>query len=466
LTKYLVGWDLGRGRLDSLETQHSILPADLPTDFKKTEIGYLPRDWDLVRLGDLFEMQQGKAVSRKNRVGLSPKPFLRTANVFWGRLELATLDMMDFTDKETQKLALLPGDLLVCEGGDIGRTALWQGEIEGCYYQNHIHRLRASNPNVEPGFYMYWMQAALRLLRLYEGAGNRTTIPNLSKARLGSFYVPLPSLPEQQAIARVLRTVQEAIEATEKVIEATRELKRSLMAHLFTYGPVPVDEADRVPLKKTEIGSVPEHWRVVGLGEVSVQAQYGVSKRGEAHGGYPILRMNNLQGGRVNFDSQQYVDLDAKTLAKFRLRKDDLLFNRTNSYELVGKTALFDLDGEYVFASYLVRLVTDATVLNPRFANYYLNAGPTQARLKLMASRGVSQSNINATKLKSLLIPLPPLPEQEGLVNVLQMADKKIDAEEDRRQALNILFKTLLHDLMTGKVRVDNLNSSEVEGVV
>jgi type I restriction enzyme S subunit len=238
-----------------------------------------------------------------------------------------------------------------------------------------------------------------------------------------------------------------------------------LMRHLFTYGPIPVDEAERVPLKEAEIGAVPEHWEVAELGGAVTQAQYGLSTRGETHGAYPILRMNNLKNGRVDFESKQYVDLDEQALTKYRLRKGDLLFNRTNSYDLVGKTGLFDLDGDYVFASYLVRVASDDSRLIPEYANYYLNWAPTQARLKRMASRGVSQSNINASKLKSLLVPLPPLSAQQEVARTLSTVDEKIVAEENRKRTLEVLFKSLLHNLMTGKVRVKDRDLSEVEGV-
>ena len=249
--------------------------ADLPEDFRFTEIGRLPEEWQVVRVGDLFEIQQGKALSPKHRRGQSLRPFLRTANVYWGRIDITKLDYMDFDDDEVKRLALRPGDLLVCEGGDIGRTAMWEGQLPLCLFQNHLHRLRSRSADVEPAFYMYWMQAAWTLLNLYSGAGNRTTIPNLSKSRLASFLVPFPPLNEQRAIAHVLRTIQRAKEATEKVIIATRELKKSLMRYLFTYGPVPVEEAGRVTLKETEIGPIPEHWQVGKLGRCATIATRG-----------------------------------------------------------------------------------------------------------------------------------------------------------------------------------------------
>ncbi len=138
-----------------------------------------------------------------------------------------------------------------------------------------------------------------------------------------------------------------------------------------------------------------------------------------------------------------------------------MLFNRTNSHELVGKTGLFDLPGDFVFASYLVRLSVKRKTLDPRWLNYYLNMDSTQRRLKSLASRGVSQANISASKLKVAVIPLPPLGEQEAAVRSLAVVDAKLQRELSRRRALDALFNTLLHDLMTGKLRV-----REIEPIV
>ena len=191
--------------------------TDLSEGFKMTELGPLPEEWRVVRLEEIFDIQQGKALSRKKDKGIRPRPFLRTANVLWGKIDLTTLDQMDFSPEEEEKYALHAGDLLVCEGGEIGRTAIWEGQLSGVYYQNHLHRLRRKIADAEPRFYVYWLQAAITLLGLYGGAGNKTTIPNLSRSRLTAFPIPLPPLPEQRAIAHVLRTVQQAKEATERI---------------------------------------------------------------------------------------------------------------------------------------------------------------------------------------------------------------------------------------------------------
>ncbi len=419
------------------------------TEFRETELGALPAEWKVATIGELFAIQQGASLSPKRRKGDSPRPFLRTANVFWSYLDLSKVDSMDFTDTEVEKLALRPHDLLVCEGGDIGRTAIWRGEIENCCYQNHLHRLRARDSNIESEFYVYWMQAAFTLLDLYKGEGNKTTIPNLSQSRLKSFAVPFPPLSEQRAIARVLSTIQRAMETQDKLISAARELKKSLMRQLFTHG---LDANGAV--KETEIGVMPEHWELVTIGDAVKATQYGISVRGQANGQYPILRMNNLAGGRLNVSDLQYVNLDDKEFRKAKLSSRDILFNRTNSFELVGKTSLFDLDSDYVFASYLVRIKVDESKLSPCLLAQYLNWDVAQSRLKSLATRGVSQSNISASKLRGFWIPLPPLSEQREIARILATVDKKIETEEKRQAALEALFKTMLQQLMTGQIRV------------
>ncbi|MCX8156712.1 MAG: restriction endonuclease subunit S [Verrucomicrobiae bacterium] len=201
---------------------------------RETELGPIPAHWQVVRLGEVFGIQQGKSLSPKSRAGSRKRPFLRTANVFWGRIDLTSLDEMHFEEAEEKRLALKPGDLLVCEGGDIGRTAMWEGQLPICLYQNHLHRLRTNRQDAFPLFYMYWMQNAWTLLGLYGGSGNKTTIPNLSQSRLCSFPIPLPPLDEQRDIARMLQAVDRRIQAEEAHVRALEALFRTLLHELMT----------------------------------------------------------------------------------------------------------------------------------------------------------------------------------------------------------------------------------------
>ncbi len=220
------------------------------------------KEWEKVRIDECFNVQQGKQVSKKNRIGENQKPFLRTANVFWGKLDLSVLDQMNFTPEEEKKYALQKGDLLVCEGGDIGRSAMWNEEISGCYYQNHLHRLRKMNDDIDENFALLYLQYAFVYANLYFGRANITTIPNLSKSRLSELEIARPPIGDQKAIARVLTTIQNAITKQEELVAKLKELKQGMMHQLFTKGT----KGEKT--KMTEIGEVPESWNLVDFGKL------------------------------------------------------------------------------------------------------------------------------------------------------------------------------------------------------
>lgn len=435
--------------------------ADLPEGFKVTELGPLPEEWKVVRLGDkLIEQKQ------KNRSGRT-MPVYTVSNVHGFILSNEFFDKQVYSRDLTNYKIVEKGDFAYNPYRvNVGSLALFTNNNPGLVSPAYTI-FRVSSKGLDPNF----------LLMLFKTSNIRREIERVAMSRgsvrrslafkdLADFVISLPPLPEQRKIAHVLSIIQRAIELQDKVIASLRELKKSLMHHLFTYGPVPVDQIDRVPLKETEIGTVPEHWEVVRLGEAITQAQYGLSMRGESTDKYPIIRMNNLSDGRVDINSLQYVNLEKNTYSRFRLNKGDILFNRTNSYELVGKTSIFNLNGEYVFASYIIRLVTDDNRLISTFLNHYLNMESTQGRLKLLATRGVSQSNISASKLKGFLIPIPPIFEQKQIANFLTLMDQKINVEDTRKSTLQSLFQTLLHLLMTGQVRANYLAMPETKEAV
>jgi type I restriction enzyme S subunit len=287
---------------------------------------------------------------------------------------------------------------------------------------------------------------------------NPGPLPSINNSKIYEQTVLLPPPLEQDRISAVIWKVQRAIEVEERLIANTRALKKSAMQQLFTRGMHGEQQ------KETDIGLLPQSWRTAPLGHYVTTVQYGLSVRGHETGSVPILRMNCQLDGQVVFRDLQFVDLDSKTLAAFRVNDGDLLFNRTNSFELVGRTAIFRSEREAVFASYLIRLTLDQTALHPEFVNYFFNQPSVQSALKKLASRGVSQANINATKLKEVLIPLASLDEQRQIAAILEGIDRKITVHERKRGTLQELFKTLLQELMTGRLRVLDLDidASEV----
>jgi type I restriction enzyme S subunit len=204
-------------------------------ELKETEIGLIPKHWEVVRVGEVFDVKQGKQLSSKeSKEGKTLRPFLRTSNVLWNKIDISSISYMPFSDEEFETLKLRRGDTLVCEGGDVGRTSVWEGQLEECAYQNHLHRLRPKENNIVNYFFSYWMEYAICLRGLYVNSANRTTIPNLSAQRLKSFLIPLPPLEEQQEIAQILQSIDQRIEKEEKYKNALQNHFKSLLHNLIT----------------------------------------------------------------------------------------------------------------------------------------------------------------------------------------------------------------------------------------
>lgn len=381
-------------------------------------------------------------------------PILRMNCQIEGRVVFDNLQFVDLDEKTFAQFRLAPGDVLFNRTNSIehvGRTALFDSKREAVF-ASYLVRLRFDTREVCPRYINYYLNAPETQAEVKTLASRAVGQANISASKLAGFDLVLPPKPEQEKIAAVLLGVQRAVELEGKLVRTSRELKTATMRHLFTHG------LRREPSKETELGPLPESWDLIPLGTHALLAQYGLSVKGAASGRVPILRMNCQVDGQVSFRSLQFANLDDATLDAFRLEDGDLLFNRTNSIEHVGRTAVFHDTREAVFASYLIRLRLNANSLDPDFANYYLNMESTQRELKRLASRAVGQANISASKLKTFEVPVPRDPEeQKEIARQLAVVDAKIRLHERKRDTLRALFRTLLRDLLTARRRVHEL---------
>ena len=193
---------------------------------------------------------------------------------------------------------------------------------------------------------------------------------------------------------------------------------------------------------------IPTNWDMIPIGKALISSQYGTSQ-GNSKTGVPVVGMRNLQNGKVVFNDLPFVVIDETEKERLLLHDGDILLNRTNSYDLVGKVGYVEKAIEAVFASYLVRLKVDKKKSDPRFVAVWLTSFWAEQMLKKIATRAVSQVNLNPTEFKKFcLIPVPPLPEQKAIADLLSAWDEAIEKTERLIQAKKKSFKRLLNDLI------------------
>ena len=408
--------------------------------------------WTWRPLGEMFEIGAGKTMSAAARNGPDKTPFLRTSNVLWDEIDLSSVDEMAIPDHQLPAKLLRRGDLLVCEGGEIGRAAIWNGEVETMSFQNHLHRLRPIVEEVEPRFYVYFLQSAFTQLGIFEGAGNKTTIPNLSRSRLAGLEVPQPKIDEQLAIVAALSRVREAIKTHHQSAELAQDLKRAVMQTLFTRGLR--GEAQ----KKTEIGPVPEGWEISLLRDCAKKPEYGHTASANSEPiGPRLLRITDIQDGSVEWDRVPYCNCDSDIMMSKGLKADDIVVARIGA--TTGKSFIISECPEAIFASYLIRLRTNRNKVTPPYLYYYMQTNPYWRHIDYHKG-GRLRGGVSIPVLESLPLPLPNLAEQEEIVSILDAIDRKIDLHRRKGAVLDDLFKALLHKLMTGEIRAGDLDSS------
>lgn len=436
--------------------------AGLPEGFKMTALRPLPEEWQVVRLGEVVKVRN------------EPVDPLSWPNMRYVGLEhIDSGDIMlkrwgSPSEVRSVKSKFYPGDVLYGKLRPYLDKAVL-GEFVGMC-STDILVLQCVETRVHGGFLVNYLHTP----RFIDHAVSTTTgvnHPRTSWRALSELQIPLPPLPEQQAIAYVLRTVQRAKEATEKVIAATRELKNSLMRHLFTYGPVRTGETERVQLVESEIGMMPAHWKMSRLEEVTVKDRNAIQtgpfgsqlkKSDLAHQGIKVYEQENVIHN--DFDrGSDYISPDKfKSLMRFEVLPGDVLLTRVGT---LGQAAVLP-EGAHrgIIGSRLIKIRPDTSKVLPTFLVVAFHSTKLQSQVEAQG-HGVVMKGLNTAIVKSFRVPTPPIEEQRKIVHIIQVVDQKLQAEQARKKALDTLFRTLLHHLMTGAVRVKDLPIPETEGV-
>lgn len=412
--------------------------------------------WTWQPLGELFEIGTGKTMSAAAREGADKTPFLRTSNVLWNEIDLSSIDKISIPEQELRTKLLRRGDLLVCEGGEIGRAAIWNGEVKPMSFQNHLHRLRPIDPSVEPRFYVFFLQCAFTQLGLYEGAGNKTTIPNLSRSRLAKLEVPKPLLVEQQTISYILSKVRSAIKVQDQHIAITQSLKHATMYTLFTRGLRGESQ------KETEIGKIPEGWKVVQL-ETLCKKTDTVDLSTEANSVVDYVDVSSISREYLKIEmTTRHVLRDAPSRARKRILAGDVIFATVRPTLLRVAIVPDELDNQVCSTAFCV-LRGNQENAEARFIYYIVQHEQFIQQLRMIET-GASYPAVSDRMVKKQLVPMPTMAEQRTIVTILDAIDRKIDLHRRKKAVLEELFETLLHNLITGEIRIQCLDLSMILG--
>ncbi|HIF9421899.1 TPA: hypothetical protein ACX6SA_001977 [Photobacterium damselae] len=266
----------------------------------------------------------------------------------------------------------------------------------------------------------------------------------------------------QEKVADILSTIDNQIDATQALIDKYTAIKQGMMADLFSRGIDPETKALRPTFEeapelyhKTPLGMLPKGWVCAPIKKFVQSAEYGISTSlNDDSSGIPVLRMNNIQNNRFNVEDLKFTkDPEAYRL---KLSAGDVLYNRTNSMEHVGKTAIWRGElSECSFASYLVRINVNKCELLPEYFSFWMSQESSQNALRAFATPAVQQVNINPTNLQRVLMSCPvSLLEQREIVDRIDAADAVLLREREVLLKLNAQKSGLMQDLLTGKVPV------------
>ena len=318
----------------------------------------------------------------------------------------------------------------------IGNAQLIRNDADFLFASFLIGAKPKSDSELRPNYFFRWLSSEQVQSYLSASAEGTTGLGNLSHTFFKSMSIPVPPPEEQAAIARILDAVDEAIERTREAVEQAQVLEQSVLEEAF---------CDLVAEPRC-------------LGEFTTEVRYGTSKASNDKGrGNAVLRIPNVVGDRLSLDGLAYVDLPSSDVERLRLYDGDLLLVRTNGNpSYVGRSAVFHQPDArvWVYASYLIRVrMRDA--LLPDYVNVFLGLERGRRELLRRVTTSAGNHNINSHSIRLTRLPVPvSYDDQKEIVELAKGFRLLVDNLRRKTEALESLKRSLMHDLLTGKVRV------------
>jgi type I restriction enzyme S subunit len=402
---------------------------------QQTDLGLLPPDWSVSTVGAEFHVELGKMLDQEKNVGL-PKPFLGNRSVQWGKVVLDDIGQIRLTAQELPRFRLRYGDLLVCEGGEVGRSAIWRDELPECYYQKALHRLRAKSG--------YRVELMAAVLERYSVTGRiqdyvtQTSIAHLPKDKFLTLPIPVPANDgEQAAIAQALTDADSLIDSLEQLLTKQRQVKQGAMQELLT--------------GKRRLPGFAGAWNRLRVEDVALidPESLGADTDPDYLFNYISLESVN-EGSMATFAELSFAE--APSRARRVLKRDDVLISTVRP-SLKSHLLFTKATGNWVASTgfCIVRCAVDRAAPPFVFALAFSDVFQQQIDAVLAGS---NYPSINSSDVRRLEFDCPGLAEQHAIAQVLTDMDASLTALQARLTKARQLKQALMQVLLTGRIRL------------
>ena len=433
----------------ALTIEERLQQALVPAEEQPYEV---PENWVWVRLGSLADVKGGKRLPKGTTFSenITKHPYIRVTDFNAIGVSLEGLKYIDEDVYEKiSRYTISSDDIYVSIAGSIGKVGIIPSCIDGANLTENASKI-TNIKGINQKYLCLFLKSEFAQYQM-QSATIATTQAKLALFRIESLTFPLPPLSEQQRIVErieeLFAKIDEAKERLQEVADSFAVRKAAILHKAFT--------GELTKQWRCENGVSDESWEEKTIGEICSSLKYGTSKKSSDDGEVVVLRMGNLQNGEIDWSNLAYTS-DEEDIKKYLLKSGDVLFNRTNSPELVGKTSIYRGEMPAIYAGYLIKLDYEKNIVVGDYLNYYLNSSKAKEYYMQVKTDGVSQSNINAKKIGEFEIPLPTLSEQHEIVrlidDLLARERKAQQATEQALASIDLMKKSILARAFRGEL--------------
>ena len=427
-------------------------------------LGEVPGHWGVSALKRGFDVALGKMLQPE---ATNPDdellPYLRAANVKWKGIDSTEIKQMWISKRDRTQLKLKYGDLLISEGGDVGRSCLWEAELEECYFQNSVNRVRARNGYSNR--YLYYWMSTIKDKGYIDVLCNKSTIAHFTAEKVSAVPTPLPPAQEQTQIAAFLgretAKIDGLVAEQRRLMVLLKEKRQAVISHAVTRGLNP--DATMKPSGIEWLGDVPAHWDVSAIKRYAVKITDGAHVSPETENGvFDFISTKDVGTDSIDFENcLRTSKLSYESMVKTGCRPlvGDVLFSKDGT---IGRTVVILEDRDFVVASSLIIIRPTANILDSKFLNCLCQSQGIANQVECFV-KGAGLPRLSIQNLTKVVGCFPPLSEQKAIAAFLATESSKFDTlTTEAQRAIDLLQErrtALISAVVTGQIDVRDVRA-------